>query len=111
LCSSQNGRSPLEVWNLFKGAKSTLVETVDPVTRDGEVATNAFRSFQQAEYCLQLLDCSPEQAIFIDDREANVAAARNEGIISLLYRSTDQLRLDLEAIGFDVLPAQATAAS
>ncbi len=62
-------------------------------------------------YCLQLLDCSPEQAIFIDDREANVVAARNEGIVSLLYRSTDQLRRDLEVIGFDVLPAQATAAN
>jgi FMN phosphatase YigB (HAD superfamily) len=62
-------------------------------------------------YCLELLDCSPEQAIFIDDRAANVAAARNEGIVSLLYRSTDQLRRDLEVIGFDVLPAQAPAAS
>jgi FMN phosphatase YigB (HAD superfamily) len=57
------------------------------------------------------LDCSPEQAIFIDDREANVDAARNEGIVSLLYRSTDQLRRDLEVIGFDVLPAQPTAAN
>jgi putative hydrolase of the HAD superfamily len=56
-------------------------------------------------HCLQLLDCSPDQAIFIDDREANVAAARNEGIVSLLYRSTGQLRMDLEVIGFDVLPA------
>jgi hypothetical protein len=34
--------------------------------------------------------------------------ARNEGIVSLLYRSTDQLRLDLEVIGCDVLPAQAS---
>lgn len=56
-------------------------------------------------HCLQLLECSAEEAIFIDDREANVYAAQKEGIASLLYRSTDQLRLELKLMGFGVLPS------
>jgi putative hydrolase of the HAD superfamily len=54
-------------------------------------------------HCLQLLDSSPDEALFIDDREINVAAARKEGIRSLLYRSIDQLRPELEAMGLKVL--------
>ena len=55
-------------------------------------------------HCLELLECMPEEAMFIDDREANLVAARKEGILSLLFRSTEQLRTELQQIGFDVLP-------
>jgi hypothetical protein len=54
--------------------------------------------------------CSPEEAVFIDDREINVAAVSREGISSLLYRSTDQLRLEPQDMAFDVRPPDSNAA-
>jgi len=43
--------------------------------------------------------------LFIDDREANVIAARREGITSLVYQSTEQLRSELQTIGWSPLPS------
>lgn len=59
------------------------------------------------KYCLRVLDCSPSEALFVDDRQANVVAARKIGITSFLYRSTNKLREELEAMGCEVLPPQA----
>lgn len=56
-------------------------------------------------YCLQLLNCKANEALFIADREANVIAARQEGITALVYRSTEQLRKELQAIGWSPLPS------
>ena len=56
------------------------------------------------QHCLKLLGSAPEQTLFIDDRESNVLAARAEGIASIQFRSLGQLRKDLEAMGFPVLP-------
>lgn len=56
-------------------------------------------------HCLDLLESFPEEALFIDDREANVVAARQQGISSILFRSVDQLKQVLESMGFDVLPS------
>jgi putative hydrolase of the HAD superfamily len=55
-------------------------------------------------HCLRLLNCTASEALFIDDREKNVIAARREGITSLVYRSTEQLRSELQAIGWGLLP-------
>jgi len=57
------------------------------------------------QHCLKLLGTAPEETLFIDDREANVVAARAQGIAAIQFRSPGQLREDLEAIGFAVLPA------
>lgn len=39
--------------------------------------------------------CRPEQAVFIDDGQVNVAAARNLGIHALLFRGAEQLHREL----------------
>ena len=56
------------------------------------------------EHCLRRLRVDPAEAIFLDDREANIRAAREKGITALQYSTTDQLRKDLGSIGFDLLP-------
>ena len=55
-------------------------------------------------HCLQLLRAEPSEALFVDDREANIVAARREGITSVHFLSTEQLRTELEGLGFEVLP-------
>jgi putative hydrolase of the HAD superfamily len=50
------------------------------------------------------LDVAPASALFIDDRQVNVDAARNEGMQALRYDSVNQLRGELEGIGFRPLP-------
>lgn len=56
------------------------------------------------KHCLHLVDFFPEEALFVDDRDSNVDAARREGIRSILYHSTNQLRIELRDAGFGVLP-------
>jgi putative hydrolase of the HAD superfamily len=59
-------------------------------------------------HCLRLLKGRPEETLFIDDRNENVVAARKEGIAALVYRSTAELRADLEAMGWKLLPSDTT---
>ena len=54
-------------------------------------------------YTLDALGVQPAQALFIDDVERN-------GITALRFQSVSQLRNDLEALGFPLLPAQEEAA-
>ena len=63
------------------------------------------------EYTLRRLGVSAAQSLFIDDKEINIQAARGLGIHGILYRSIEQLRDELKAIGFPVLPAQGEAHS
>lgn len=42
------------------------------------------------EHCLRGLKVSPENALFIDDRESNIEAAEKLGIQCVLFRSTEQ---------------------
>jgi putative hydrolase of the HAD superfamily len=51
-------------------------------------------------HILKELDAAPASTLFIDDRQVNVDAARNEGMQALRYDSVKQLRDDLEGIGF-----------
>lgn len=57
------------------------------------------------DHCLRSLNAQPSQAIFLDDREANIRAAKQKGITALHYTTNTQLRKDLTNIGFDLLPA------
>ena len=59
------------------------------------------------EHCLQELKTSPGETVFIDDREVNVKAAQALGIHGFQFRSLPQLRRELEAAGFPVLPSPA----
>lgn len=51
---------------------------------------------------LARLDCSPEEAVFIDDSEANVTSARRLGIKALHFREGMDVPVELAALG--VLP-------
>ncbi len=57
------------------------------------------------EYTLRGLGVTASEAIFLDDREVNIQAARALGITAIHVRSMPQLRKDLQAAGFVLLPA------
>jgi putative hydrolase of the HAD superfamily len=54
--------------------------------------------------CLEGLSLQTFEALFIDDREVNVRAARHAGFVSLRFESVEKLREDLADMGFPVLP-------
>jgi putative hydrolase of the HAD superfamily len=56
------------------------------------------------ERCLALLGVRAPEALFIDDRETNVAAAAEAGLRSARFTSIEGLRTDLAGLGFPVLP-------
>lgn len=60
------------------------------------------------EHCLRGLDVAASDALFIDDREVNVEAARAIGIHALLFQSLAQLRDELQQSKFPILPMDAT---
>jgi putative hydrolase of the HAD superfamily len=55
-------------------------------------------------HTLRGLGVAPSETLFVDDREINILAAQALGIHALQFRSVAQLRQDLEAIGFPILP-------
>jgi FMN phosphatase YigB (HAD superfamily) len=59
------------------------------------------------EHTLRGLGVPAAEALFLDDREINVEAARSLGIRSIQFQSTAQLKKELEALGFPILPAAA----
>jgi putative hydrolase of the HAD superfamily len=63
------------------------------------------------EHTLCGLGVSAAESLFIDDREPNVRAARTLGMRAIQFRSIAQLKRELEAMGFPVLPAASSAAS
>jgi putative hydrolase of the HAD superfamily len=56
------------------------------------------------ERCLALLGVRAPESFFIDDREANVAAAAGVGLRTARFQSIEGLRSDLAGLGFPVLP-------
>lgn len=56
------------------------------------------------EHTLNGLEVPAGEALFLDDREKNVRAARALGIHAIQFRSIAQLKDDLEDLGFPVLP-------
>ncbi len=63
------------------------------------------------KHTLQGLGVSAKQALFVDDRELNIRAARALGIHAIQFRSIARLKEDLEALGFPILPAVAESSS
>lgn len=59
-------------------------------------------------HSLSLLKIAPSAAIFVDDREENIQAARGAGIHGMLFESVAQLRKDLQNLGFPILPGSGT---
>jgi len=60
------------------------------------------------QHCLQRLGVQPPEALFVDDRERNVRAARAVGITGIRFQSVEQLRGELEALGFTILPSDSS---
>ena len=67
-----------------------------------------FMSFQvhkckpDPAYYQELLDTyeiTPERAVFLDDREENIQAARSLGIHGIVYKSQEQGRQELAKLG------------
>ena len=58
------------------------------------------------EHTLRGLGVSAPEALFLDDKEVNVAAARQLGINAIRVASMPQLREDLATAGFTDLPAE-----
>jgi putative hydrolase of the HAD superfamily len=56
------------------------------------------------EHALRDLGTTASQTLFLDDRDVNIRAARQLGIRAVRFRSVAQLRKDLEALGFPILP-------
>lgn len=55
-------------------------------------------------HTLQGLGIGAEETLFVDDRADNVRAASALGIRAIHFRSIGQLKNDLEALGFPILP-------
>lgn len=55
-------------------------------------------------HCLQCLQVTPGEALFIDDKEVNVKGAREVGMHGIRMQSVAQLTTDLKALGFRPLP-------
>ena len=56
------------------------------------------------EYSLNALKLPASEVLFVDDREVNLASARAAGMRGIRFQSVNQLRDDLHALGFHVLP-------
>lgn len=55
-------------------------------------------------HTIEQIGVRAEEMLFVDDREANVEAARAVGLRAIQFESTEQLRLGLREIGFEPLP-------
>ena len=56
------------------------------------------------EHTLHGLGASASETLFVDDREPNIRAARALGMRAIQFQSISQLKDDLEALGFPLLP-------
>ncbi len=56
------------------------------------------------QHCLDALAVQPSEALFIDDRDVNLQEARAAGIRTIRFESVEQLRRDLQSLGFAILP-------
>jgi putative hydrolase of the HAD superfamily len=56
------------------------------------------------EHTMNVLGVDPQETIFIDDREENLAEARAIGIRAIRYQGVERLRQDLQALNFPILP-------
>jgi putative hydrolase of the HAD superfamily len=51
---------------------------------------------------LQLVQCPPEECVFIDDRALNLECARWHGMNTIQFKNVGQLESDLRALGVEV---------
>ena len=63
------------------------------------------------EHTLRGLGVAAQEALFVDDREPNIQAARALGMSAIQFRSVKQLKDELAAIHFPTLPVVTPATS
>lgn len=56
------------------------------------------------QHSLYVLKVPASEILFVDDRDANLEQARASGMRGIRFQSVQQLRDDLQALGFHVLP-------
>jgi len=56
------------------------------------------------EHTLDVIKVPASEVLFIDDRDENLAQARAAGIRTIRFQSVNQLRDDLQTLGFLILP-------
>jgi FMN phosphatase YigB (HAD superfamily) len=61
------------------------------------------------EHSLRGVGVAASEALFVDDKEPNVQGARAVGLRALRFRSVEQLRSDLQELGFPVLPVHSNS--
>jgi len=54
------------------------------------------------QHCLKLADCAPNEAIFIDDLNRNVAGARAVGLHAVVYQGVVDLKQQLADLGVEL---------
>jgi putative hydrolase of the HAD superfamily len=59
------------------------------------------------EHTLRGLGVAATDALFIDDRETNISAARSLGIHAIQFSTVARLKNDLESLGFPIMPVVA----
>jgi len=57
------------------------------------------------EHTLRGLGVTASETLFLDDREVNIRAAQELGMYAVRFESIGQLRRELAAAGFPILPA------
>ena len=87
-----------EFWPSFRQREAALFDRFrDVVVSGAEKLVKpdaAIYHLALARFCL-----APEQAVFIDDNEANVAGAAEVGMIALHFTGEPKLRRELQALG------------
>lgn len=96
--------------NMFIGlakeirARAPWLDRFDDYTLSAEIrATKPDPAIYR--HSLRQLGVNPREALFLDDREANIAGARAVGMEGLIYSTPARLREDLQAWGFPILPS------
>jgi putative hydrolase of the HAD superfamily len=84
------GIKPIEIFDLFDTV--TLSYEVKVMKPERRIYMDVLRK----------LKCAPRECVYIDDIEANAAAAREIGIHGFCYISPEQLAADLKSLGIRV---------
>ena len=87
-------------------SESVWAEGFDCLTLSSEIGS-AKPEVAIFRHCLDCLQVAPHEALFVDDREINLQAARTLGMRAVQFRSVAQLKDELAALGFPIVPTVA----
>ena len=88
---------PNEVWDLHSKTQFTFADIVDGMVVSGKI--NLLKP--NKEIYLHLFDkynLKPEECVFLDDREKNIIAAREQGMHGIIFKGDEEGMKELEEI-------------